>query len=107
MILYTGVDTQRVQYKKLQKMLAEQGKESSDKSEGDGESNQLELTASKKPLVGRLTNDRIQRLEQLGFVWTLRDDWQKHYQELKDYKGQHGNCNVPARYAANRRLGIW
>jgi len=106
-VIYAGVDTQRVQYKKLQKMLAERGKEDSDNADRDGEK-RLELIVSKKPLiVGRLTNNRIQRLEQLGFVWTLRDDWQKHYQELNDYKAQHGNCNVPARYVANRRLGIW
>ena len=38
---------------------------------------------SPKPLVGRLTDDRIRRLQDLGFVWSLRDDWQKHYEELK------------------------
>ena len=89
------------------------------------------------PLVGRLTQDRIQRLQTLGFVWSLRDDWAKHYEELKGksraqqvtysciyciayqsnidhysfamtvYKTLHGHCNVPARYTENRRLGIW
>lgn len=33
--------------------------------------------ASTKPLVGRLTDERIRRLEEIGFVWSLRDDWQK------------------------------
>mgnify|MGYP005844099141 CR=1 FL=1 len=36
-----------------------------------------------KPVVGRLTDDRIRRLENIGFTWSLRDDWQKHYDELK------------------------
>ncbi|KAL3936285.1 MAG: hypothetical protein SGBAC_008367 [Bacillariaceae sp.] len=100
--LGTWVDTQRVQYKKLQKILAS-------KQTGSGEEQGFTIPAvdSGKPLVGRLTNDRIQRLESLGFVWSLRDDWQKHYEELKVYKGQHGHCNVPARYEKNRRLGIW
>ena len=40
---------------------------------------------------GRLTADRMERLESLGFVWSLRDDWQKHYLELKAYKEQHGH----------------
>lgn len=35
------------------------------------------------PLVGRLTQERIHRLQNLGFVWSLRDDWAKHYEELK------------------------
>jgi len=60
-----------------------------------------------KPAVGRLTDDRIRRLEELGFVWSLRDDWMKHYEELRVYRSQFGNCNVPARYTQNRRLGIW
>jgi len=49
---------------------------------------------SEKPIVGRLTNDRIQRLEALGFVWGLRDDWQRHYEELKQFKAENGHCNV-------------
>ncbi|EEC44448.1 predicted protein, partial [Phaeodactylum tricornutum CCAP 1055/1] len=61
----------------------------------------------KLPVIGRLTDDRIHRLEELGFIWSLRDDWQKHYEELKEYKKSNGHCNVPARYVPNRRLGIW
>lgn len=63
--------------------------------------------SSSKPLVGRLTDERIRRLDELGFVWSIRDDWQKHYDELKEYKKKHGHCNVPSRYSENRRLGIW
>lgn len=40
---------------------------------------------------GRLTDERMEKLESLGFVWSLRDDWQKHYMELKAYKDQHGH----------------
>ncbi|CAJ1957843.1 unnamed protein product [Cylindrotheca closterium] len=105
--LGTWVDTQRVQYKKLQKILASQTTQNG--SIGGSEDRESPIPAGDvgKPLVGRLTNDRIRRLEDLGFVWSLRDDWQKHYEELKDYKAQHGHCNVPARYEKNRRLGIW
>jgi hypothetical protein len=35
------------------------------------------------PVVGRLTDERIRRLDELGFVWSVRDDWQHHYEELK------------------------
>ena len=55
---------------------------------------------------GRLTPDRIQRLEDIGFVWSVRDDWNKHYEELKLFRKEHGHCNVPARHS-NRRLGVW
>jgi hypothetical protein len=106
--LGTWVDTQRVQFKKLKKKLASQGKDVGDVgveealsgNEDDQDSvenlesavpavatanttNPGTLTMSPKPLVGRLTDDRIRRLHNLGFVWSLRDDWQKHYYELK------------------------
>lgn len=87
--LGTWVDTQRVQYKKMKKKL--EGTEA----------------AASNQAVYRFTEERIRRLEDLGFVWSIRDDWQKHYDELKKFKKDHGHCNVPARYSNNRRLGIW
>ena len=88
--LGTWVDTQRVQYKKMRKQLAKDGIEYlaplTMSYDDDPESNIL-----RKPLVGRLTDDRIRRLEELGFIWSLRDDWQKHYAELVDYKKEHGH----------------
>lgn len=128
--LGTWVDTQRVQYKKLQKKASEKAPQSNESPNSKVPTEQLEQTqngisagggsnsptvnpvdgkpaAAPKALVGRLTEDRIRRLEEIGFVWSLRDDWQKHYDELKAFKEKNGHCNVPARYAANRRLGIW
>lgn len=75
--LGTWVDTQRVQRKKMLKHMAKQ-------EPGDG--------TFKAP--GRLTADRTARLESIGFVWSLRDDWQKHYEELKAYKAKHGHWCV-------------
>ena len=107
--LGTWIDTQRVQYKKLKKKLESQGKtvldpegESAPASGSDedipriAESTTPEaaitapmtstasgaLTMAPKPLVGRLTDERIRRLNDLGFAWSLRDDWGKHYDEL-------------------------
>jgi hypothetical protein len=97
--LGTWVDTQRVQFKKLKKKLASQGKNYEEAAQPEEEQGQVQPVVvveeplqpevavapgmSPKPLVGRLTDDRIQRLQHLGFVWSLRDDWQKHYDELK------------------------
>ena len=33
--------------------------------------------------------------------------WYKRYNELVEYKRQHGDCNVPQKYKANPVLGIW
>lgn len=43
----------------------------------------------------RLTQERKDRLDELGFVWSLRhkriaDHWQKMFEQLKEYKDQHG-----------------
>jgi hypothetical protein len=97
--LGTWVDTQRVQRKKMLKHMAAVELQNEDPSAADS------FVPIKSP--GRLTAERMEKLESLGFVWSLRDDWQKHYMELKAYKEQHGHCNVPARYAENRKLGIW
>lgn len=107
--LGTWVDTQRVQYKKMRKKLEQQGVEYVAPSVLSPSTSTASVTdlSARKPLVGRLTDDRIRRLESLGFIWSLRDDWKKHYEELKEYKREFGNCNVPARYSKNRRLGIW
>ena len=98
--LGTWVDTQRVQYKKMKKSMTTNA---SSPSSND----QTSSSSAAAQHHRRITLERVQRLEQLGFVWSIRDDWQKHYEELKEYHSEYGNCNVPARYAKNRRLGIW
>jgi hypothetical protein len=108
--LGTWVDTQRVQFKKMKKKLEEHGityegpEDAKEAKYDDDDADDASLSSTNgtnqgqsmnaKPVVGRLTDDRIRRLENLGFVWSLRDDWQKHYLELKEYKEEHGHCNV-------------
>jgi len=75
------VDTQRVQYKKMQKMVAQMQREKQEGGSAGGDD--TTTPPGSTPLVGRLTQDRIQRLQNLGFVWSLRDDWAKHYEELR------------------------
>ena len=93
--LGTWVDTQRVQRKKMLKLTMQEGEAVGSKTpekDGDGPVSSGATAASpQKPIVGRLTDERIARLENLGFVWSLRDDWQKHYEELKEYKKKHGD----------------
>lgn len=57
-----------------------------------------------------LDNGKIERLEDLGFVWdVLEDAWNKGYQETLKYKEQFGNANAPKMYKTpdGFRLGIW
>ena len=38
---------------------------------------------------------------------TKRKVWNERFEELKEYKKVHGNCNVPGRYKKNPSLGRW
>jgi hypothetical protein len=57
----------------------------------------------------KLTPERKKKLDDLGFVWKIRRDWEDWYQELKEYKKEFGDCGVPARYKTNdgTALGTW
>ena len=58
--------------------------------------------------TGRLTLDRIQRLERVGFAWDpLEATWEQRFQELVEYNECFGNCNVPTRWRENPALGNW
>ena len=65
---------------------------------------------------GILPPDRLAKLEAMGFAWAsdqrpgedgLSGVWQVRFDELAQYRKEHGNCNVPANWKANRALGRW
>ncbi|EJK45323.1 hypothetical protein THAOC_36066 [Thalassiosira oceanica] len=54
---------------------------------------------------GKMSQERIQFLESIGFVWDqLEQDWSDRFDELKNYKDENGDCNVPFRLGS---LGEW
>jgi NAD-dependent oxidoreductase involved in siderophore biosynthesis len=57
----------------------------------------------------QLKQNYIDKLNEIGFVWVLRErkDWEERYQELQEYKRDHGNYNVPQIYPEHRSLGMW
>jgi hypothetical protein len=54
-----------------------------------------------------LTQDRIDRLNAIGFIWKVEPKWSTRFSELVEYKREHGDCNVPSKYKPNPKLGIW
>eukprot|EP00980_Cylindrotheca_fusiformis_P021150 scaffold8128_cov60-Cylindrotheca_fusiformis.AAC.2 len=55
-----------------------------------------------------LSESRIQKLDELGFVWDAQEDfWKTRFEELKAYKHMHGHCSVPCKYSANQKLATW
>ena len=48
----------------------------------------------KKP--GRLSRERVKRLEAVGVVWdTLDTAWEQRFRELAAFKARKRHCNVP------------
>ena len=62
-----------------------------------------------KGLSSTMTDEQVEKLESLGFSWVLhsKGTWNERLEELKEYKAQHGHCNVPRKYEPNKALGMW
>ncbi|EJK76883.1 hypothetical protein THAOC_01327, partial [Thalassiosira oceanica] len=53
---------------------------------------------------GKLSDERIARLEGIGFAWDpLEQEWSDRLDKLTSYKDAHGDCNVPQ---SQDRLGF-
>ena len=67
------------------------------------------LATQRRDGVRRLGPDRVRRLETEGFKWKVAcgEDirWDARFEQLKDFKEQHGHCNVPVRHPGG--LGRW
>ena len=53
-----------------------------------------------------LTDERVAALEAIGFEWGTGNDerWNERLAELRDYKEENGDCNVPR---SQGTLGNW
>jgi len=60
---------------------------------------------------GIITQDQIDALNGLGFRWhinrTFTSAWEKRFDELRQYRTDHGDCNVPRNWAENPQLATW
>jgi hypothetical protein len=55
-----------------------------------------------------LIDERLWALEEIDFAWSSHHaNWDGKFQALKDFRRQHGHCNVPARYPHNHQLSVW
>ena len=55
--------------------------------------------------LNTLTQDRLERLDTIGFVWTPAEGvWESKYAALVEYQRLHGHCRVPTDHAS---LGRW
>jgi hypothetical protein len=60
---------------------------------------------------GHLSEDKIRRLEEIGFDWNpnqaLIPRWERMFAHLQAFKAENGDCRVPQAYEKNGRLGRW
>jgi len=57
---------------------------------------------------GKLSAERVVRLEALGFEWDpFTADWEALFQSLVVFKENQGHCRVPQRWSENPELGRW
>jgi hypothetical protein len=67
---------------------------------------QYKLLQEGKPST--MTEDRIQRLEDVGFVWQSHNSsWERRVSELSEFQRLHGNVSVPTGYGNNPQLATW
>ena len=54
--------------------------------------------------AGKLTQDKIEALEQVGMVWEKPDPWEERFELAEKYYREHGDLEIPPSYTVD---GIW
>lgn len=61
-----------------------------------------------KKAKGNLSDEQIEQLDELGFLWDPLDHiWNLRYEELVRYYREHGHSRVPLRSKEHRELALW
>ncbi len=55
----------------------------------------------------QLTEERIKRLNELGFTWDVQALWERMFNVLTEYKNKRGHCNIPKEWPENPDLATW
>lgn len=64
----------------------------------------------KGTIVGKLTKDQIQKLDDIGMIWDSLDYfWKRNFKLAKEYYLTYGNLDIPTNYksTAGKHLGNW
>jgi hypothetical protein len=52
--------------------------------------------------------ERIQKLNEIGFVWSFSHDWDEKFDELKAFQNEQGHCRVPlTKDTDTYQLALW
>ncbi len=81
------------------------GKENDDEFRSLGLWVQTQRQQKKGTRKSRIPHDRIDRLDEIGFVWEPRDaTWNESFEQLKKFREENGHCNVPK---VTKKLHSW
>lgn len=62
----------------------------------------------RKEIPGILTEDRMMRLEKIGFLFDVHNQvWMEQYEKMVEYRAYHGDCLVPNVYESDQSLATW
>ncbi|MBF0294906.1 MAG: helicase associated domain-containing protein [Magnetococcales bacterium] len=62
----------------------------------------------KARVAGQLEEERLRRLDAIGFVWDAQEaDWRESLRLLEGFHARFGHCAVPADWPENPRLASW
>lgn len=70
----------------------------------------MEMKARLEGSKSNMTEHRIDLLKRINFEWAKpkgQAAWDEKFQELVEYKREHGDCHVPTKHRNNRPLGRW
>ena len=57
---------------------------------------------------GKLSKDRVRRLEAIGFSWDPKDSfWEEMFLALVEFKKARNHYNVPQGWRENPQLALW
>ena len=55
-----------------------------------------------------MTQERIDLLNTVHFAWNAQEAaWDRHVQDLKDFRDKYGHCHVPLNQDEYPKLGLW
>lgn len=55
-----------------------------------------------------ITPERVNLLNSLDFAWNAQEAaYQKHMEDLRSFKAEHGHCNCPLNDKKYPKLGLW
>lgn len=105
-------ETQKYEYTKLQRAYEDS---TPNKETPNPASTEELLPMISKGANSRLTEERILRLQSIGFEWKVKNkmkryyenQWNQMFDRLLKFKNVHGHSDVPRDFPSDPKLGLW